>query len=100
MSNEVKVVYADVEEQLGVMENAASTLKPTAEPPIEGNTLDVVTKLNELSLQLEQILTSYQAVLQNNIQTTENSVQYLKEQDQRISTTINGAASSHGRLME
>lgn len=100
MSNEVKVVYADVEEQLGVMENAASTMKPTAEPPIEGNTLDVVTKLNELSLQLEQILTSYQAVLQNNIQTTENSVQYLKEQDQRISTTINGAASSHGRLME
>ena len=62
--------------------------------------LDVVTKLNELSLQLEQVLTSYQAVLQNNIQTTENSVQYLKEQDQRISTTINGAASSHGRLME
>lgn len=100
MSNEVKVVYADVEEQMGVMENAASTLKPTAEPPIEGNTLDVVTKLNELSLQLEQILTSYQVVLQNNIQTTENSVQYLKEQDQRISTTINGAASSHGRLME
>lgn len=100
MSNEVKVVYADVEEQMGVMENAASTLKPTAEPPIEGNTLDVVTKLNELSLQLEQILTSYQAVLQNNIQTTENSVQYLKEQDQRISTTINGAASSRGRLME
>ena len=36
MSNEVKVVYADVEEQLGVMENAASTLKPKAEPPIEG----------------------------------------------------------------
>ncbi|MFS0875603.1 YwqI/YxiC family protein [Solibacillus isronensis] len=100
MSNEVKVVYADVEEQLGVMESAASTLKPAAEPPIEGNTLEVVTKLNELSLQLEQILTSYQAVLQNNIQTTETSVQYLKEQDQRISTTINGAASSHGRLME
>lgn len=100
MSTEVKVVYADVEEQLGVMENAASTLKPKAESPIEGNMLDVVTKLNELSLQLEQVLTSYQAVLQNNIQTTENSVQYLKEQDQRISTTINGAASSHGRLME
>ena len=100
MSNEVKVVYADVEEQLGVVKNAAANLKPTAESPIEGNTLDVVTKLNELSLQLEQILTNYQAVLQNNIQTTENSVHYLKEQDQRISTTINGAASSHGRLME
>ena len=100
MSNEVKIVYADVEEQLAVIENAASSLKPTAELPIEGNTLDVVTKLNELSIQLEQILTSYQAVLQNNIQTTRNSVQYMKEQDQRISTNINGTVSGPRRLID
>ena len=100
MSNEVKIVYADVEEQLAVIENATSSLKPTAELPIEGNTLDVVTKLNELSIQLEQILTSYQMVLQNNIQTTRNSVQYMKEQDQRISTNINGTVSGPRRLID
>ncbi|PKC52168.1 hypothetical protein RhiirA1_482134, partial [Rhizophagus irregularis] len=60
MSGEVKMVYADVEEQLGVIENATTSLNPTAEPAIEGNTLDVVTKLNELALELDRILTSYQ----------------------------------------
>ncbi|MFJ8234986.1 YwqI/YxiC family protein [Ureibacillus sp. NPDC094379] len=100
MSNEVKVVYADVEESLSVMENATSSLKPTAEPAIEGNTLDVVTKLNELAQELEQILTSYQAVLQSNIQTTRNSVHYMREQDQRISTNISGAVSGPRRLMD
>lgn len=100
MSNEVKVVYADVEEQLGLMENANASLNPAAEPTIEGNTLDVVTKLNELALELEQVLTSYQLVLQNNIETTKKSVQYLREQDQRISTNISGAASGPRRLAD
>lgn len=99
MSGEVKMVYADVEEQLGVIENATTSLNPTAEPAIEGNTLDVVTKLNELALELDRILTSYQTVLLKNIETTRDSVQYMREQDQRISTNINGAATGPRRLM-
>ncbi|BDH60324.1 hypothetical protein MTP04_04540 [Lysinibacillus sp. PLM2] len=99
MSGEVKMVYADVEEQLGVIENATTSLNPTAEPAIEGNTLDVVTKLNELALELDRILTSYQTVLLKNIETTRNSVQYMREQDQRISTNISGAATGPRRLM-
>lgn len=93
------MVYADVEEQLGVIENATTSLNPTAEPAIEGNTLDVVTKLNELALELDRILTSYQTVLLKNIETTRNSVQYMREQDQRISTNISGAATGPRRLM-
>jgi Family of unknown function (DUF5344) len=100
VSNEVKVVYADVEEQLAVMENATISLNPTAEPAIEGNTLDVVTKLNELALELERILMSYQTVILNNIDTTRNSVQFMREQDQRISTTISGAVTGPRRLIE
>lgn len=100
MSNEVKVVYGDVEEQLGVMENATTSLNPTAEPAIEGNALDVVTKLNYLTLELERILTSYKQVLLNNIDTTRNSVQYMREQDQRVSTTISGTVTGPRRLME
>ncbi len=99
MSGEVKMVYADVEEQLGVIENATTSLNPTAEPAIEGNTLDVVTKLNELALELDRILTSYQTVLLKNIETTRKSVQYMREQDQRISTNISGAATGPRRLM-
>lgn len=99
MSGEVKMVYADVEEQLGVIENATTSLNPTAEPAIEGNTLDVVTKLNELALELDRILTSYQTVLLKNIETTRKSVQYMREQDQSISTNISGAATGPRRLM-
>ena len=45
MSTEVKIVYADVEEQVGEMSSAAESLNTEAEPPITGNMLDVVTNL-------------------------------------------------------
>jgi hypothetical protein len=88
MSNEVKIVYEDVENQLGDMKTAANSLKPTAEAPITGNTLDVVTKLNELSTLLETLLTKYQTVLNTNITTTTSSVAFMKETDANISTAM------------
>lgn len=35
MSTEVKIVYADVENQLGEMTGAVNLLNPKAEPPIQ-----------------------------------------------------------------
>ena len=91
MTNEIKMIYAQVEEQLGVMEKEANTLNPKAEPEIIGNVLDVSTKLNRVARELEYLLTAYQALLLNNIQASKKSVQYMKEQDEKISTAINGA---------
>jgi hypothetical protein len=88
MSNEVKIVYGDVENQLGDMKIAANSLKPSAEAPITGNTLDVVTKLTELSTLLEALLTKYQTVLTTNITTTSNSVAFIQETDENISTAM------------
>lgn len=88
MSTEVKIVYADVETQLAEMTNAAESLNPTAEPPITGNTMDVVTKLTELSTKLEQLLTKYQTVINTNIMTTSSSVEFMKETDEKISATM------------
>lgn len=88
MSSEVKIVYEDVENQLGDMKTAANSLKPTAEAPITGNTLDVVTKLTELSTLLETLLIKYQSVLTTNITTTSNSVAFIKETDENISTAM------------
>ncbi len=88
MSNEVKIVYEDVENQLGDMKTAINLLKPTAEAPITGNTLDVVTKLTELSTLLETLLTKYQSVLTTNITTTSNSVAFIKETDENISIAM------------
>ena len=88
MSTEVKIVYADVENQLAEMTNATEMLNPKAEPPITGNTLDVVTKLTELSTKLEQLLTKYQGVVITNIQTTTSSVEFMKATDEEISSVM------------
>ncbi len=88
MSNEVKIVYEDVENQLVEMKTAANSLKPTAEAPITDNTLDVVTKLTELSTLLESLLIKYQTVLTTNITTTTNSIAFIKETDENISTAM------------
>jgi len=91
---EVKIVYADVKNQLGEMTSAVDQLNPKAEPPIMGNTLDVVTGYNELSVKLEQLLVKYQTLSTKNIQTTSASVDFMEESDQKISAamqcTVNG----------
>lgn len=88
MSTEVKIVYADVENQLGEMTGAVDLLNPKAEPPITGNTLDVVIKFNELSVKLDQLLVKYQTLSTKNIQTTSTSVDFMKESDQKISAAM------------
>lgn len=91
MTTEIKMIYAEAEEQLGVMETEANALNPKAEPEITGNVLEVATKLNSVAKELETLLTTYQTLLLNNVQASKNSVQYMKEQDEKISAAINGA---------
>lgn len=88
MSTEVKIVYADVENQLGEMTSAVDLLNPKAEPPITGNILDVVTKFNELSVKLDQLLVKYQTLSSKNIQTTSASIDFMEESDQKISAAM------------
>lgn len=88
MSVEVKIVYADVESQLTEVTNARESLNPKSEPPITGNTLDVVSRLTTLSTQLEQLLSKFQTVLSTNVQTTTNSVSFMKESDEKISSAM------------
>lgn len=91
MSEEIKIVYADVENQLEQMTASNEALNPTKEAPIEGNVLDVVNKLNELSVNLETLLIKYQQLLGDNILTTKESVAFMKETDENISTGIHGS---------
>lgn len=91
MTTEIKMIYAEAEEQLGVMETEANALNPEAKPEITGNALDVATKLNSVAKDLETLLTTYQTLLLKNVQTSKKSVQYMKEQDEKISAAINGA---------
>ena len=91
MTNEIKMIYAEAEAQLSLMETETNALDPKAAAEIIGNVLDVATKLNSVAKELENVLTTYQTLLLNNIKTSKNSVQYMKEQDEKISAAINGA---------
>ncbi|CAM3229745.1 YwqI/YxiC family protein [Filibacter tadaridae] len=88
MSTEVKIVYADVENKVGDITNAAELLNPKVEPPIPGNTLDVVSKLTELSMKLETLLTNYQRVLLANTEMTTNSVIFMRESDDKVASAM------------
>ena len=100
MSQEVKIVYADVENQLSDMHKVAESLDIKAEAPIIGNTMGVVTKLTELSIQLERLLGSYQALLNKNSKATENSVAFMRESDRQLSDSIHSAGAGARRLMQ
>ena len=91
MTNEIKMIYAQAEEQLSLMEREANACDPKVAAEVTGNVLDVATKLNSVAKELENVLTAYQTLLLNNIQASKNSVQYMKEQDEKISAAINGA---------
>ncbi len=91
MTNEIKMIYAEAEAQLSLMETETNALDPKAAAEITGNVLDVATKLNSVAKELENVLTTYQTLLLNNIKTSKSSVQYMKEQDEKISAAINGA---------
>ncbi len=99
MSVEVKIVYADVETQLSDIHKSAESLDIKAEPLITGNTMDVITKLTELSIQLERLLGSYQTLLIKNCNTTKKSIAFMRESDRDISSAIHSTGDGARRLM-
>ncbi|QTD39744.1 YwqI/YxiC family protein [Sporosarcina sp. Te-1] len=93
---EMKIVYEEVESKLGEIQGATEELDPTAVAAITQNQLDVVTKLTELQSKLETLLTNYQTLLKKNVETTENSVQFLRAADETIGKGIAAAQNALG----
>ena len=91
MTNEIKMIYAEAEKQLSLMETETNALDPKVAAEVTGNVLDVATKLDSMAKELEHVLATYQTLLLNNIKTSKNSVQYMKEQDEKLSAAINDA---------
>ena len=75
MTNEIKMIYAEAEAQLSVMETETNTLDPKAAVEVTGNVLDVATKLDSVAKELEHVFAIYRALLLNNIKTSKNAVQ-------------------------
>lgn len=93
---EIKMVYDEIHPVIEDLSGKVNTLDPTAPEPISGNTLDVADKLNELMTHLEQMLIRYRTVLQKNIETTKNSVEFMEDTDHQVATGIDGSGGSSG----
>ncbi|MCM3715936.1 YwqI/YxiC family protein [Halalkalibacter oceani] len=89
MSGEIKILYSDVEQELAKVESAVQQVDGTYPSSIgEGNVLDVVTRLNELSTELQLVIEQYQMLVLKNIESTRQSLEVMRETDHQISSSI------------
>ncbi|MBF0707840.1 YwqI/YxiC family protein [Alkalihalobacillus hwajinpoensis] len=89
MSNELLVTFSEVEQSISRIEKSLSAFN--AELPKntgEGNTLDVVNRLNELNHMLTEVGNAYKQILTENNQTVRESVQQLENADKQLSSSI------------
>jgi hypothetical protein len=89
MSNEIKIVYEKVENSIANMERFTQSLEPVFPSSLDGeNVLDVVTKLNELMQELQQIFIAYKELLIKNEIDTRQSIQTMRYADEEAATGI------------
>jgi Family of unknown function (DUF5344) len=89
VSNEMLIKFSEVEQSISQIEKSLSAFN--AELPKntgEGNTLDVVNRLNEINHMLTEVGNAYKEILTLNNQTVCESVQQLENADQQLSTSI------------
>ncbi|MEC2071037.1 YwqI/YxiC family protein [Alkalihalophilus marmarensis] len=88
--SEIKIIYADVEQELAKLQTAVQALDPSMPSSVgENNVLDVVDRLNQLNQQLNQMVEAYQALLLKNEEDTRQSIETMKQADQNVSSQIN-----------
>ena len=89
MTTEIKIQYEQVLQSLENLYKSIQLIDPTFRVIVGGdNQLEVVTKLNELNLKLQNANTLYKEILILNEYLTRKSVDYMKETDIQLSATI------------
>ncbi|KOO43020.1 YwqI/YxiC family protein [Priestia koreensis] len=89
MSKEIKVNYAIVEKSISELEAAGQEF--TAKYPFHignGNTMDLVNKINSINADLQTIVSTYQTLLVQHAKLTSQAIDKMKEADQRLSTDM------------
>jgi translation initiation factor 2B subunit (eIF-2B alpha/beta/delta family) len=82
---EIRIKYSEAEAVLTQLQAAAQTIEPSMPTNISGqNVLDTVEKLNAISQSLQQALTTYQRLLIKNGQSAKDSIQMMRETDEKI----------------
>ncbi|MDO6654411.1 DUF5344 family protein [Anaerobacillus sp. 1_MG-2023] len=89
MSNELLVKFSEVEQSISRIEKSLSSFNTELPKNTgEGNTLDVVNRLNELNHMLTEVGNAYKQILAENNQTVRDSVQQLENADKKLSSSI------------
>ncbi|MDQ0187960.1 YwqI/YxiC family protein [Cytobacillus kochii] len=89
MSTEIKLIKGDVEEALAKLQTSANALKSSLHAEIgQNNVLTTVERLNQLNQMIIQVTETYKTLLLQNEQSTRQSVAFLTEADEQISSYI------------
>ncbi|GAA0423487.1 MAG: YwqI/YxiC family protein [Bacillota bacterium] len=89
MSEEIKLNYAPIEKALANLRTNIQSLENRIPSDAQSDiSLDMVNKVNEINLLLEDVLSSYQALLLTHEQETLEAVNQLLETEERIASNI------------
>lgn len=88
MSKKIKMNYGEVEKVLDKLRTSASLLKATAKESAGRNDLKVVKTLNKLNRDVQALAQAYQNVLLHHMESTQKSVQAMKDTDEMVSSSI------------
>lgn len=89
MSTEIKVIKSEVDEALAKLQSSANAIKSTLPSDVgSNNVLTTVERLNQLNQTIVQVTEAYKALLLKNEQSTRQSVAFLSEADEQISSYI------------
>lgn len=89
MSNEIKIIYEEVEKGLSTLKTATEAVSTTFTECIQGdNMLDTKEIINALNVSLQNLVKEYQTLLLANEQATHDAVQTMKETDEHLGTSM------------
>ncbi|MFS0905936.1 YwqI/YxiC family protein [Priestia aryabhattai] len=87
MGKEILMKYSEIDTALSQLQLSAQALDPSFPQDMKGlNVLDTMDRLSDINTKLEALLKSYQALLIKSEQMAGNSVELMKEADQKLST--------------
>jgi len=89
MSDEIKIQRGPVNKGLKELQSSSQNLNTSFSIEIEGeNKLEIVTNINEIKQQYDEIMTRFTSLMTKNIQSTEEAVTSIETTDEHVAHGI------------
>lgn len=94
MAKEINVVFEDVQQAIESVRTAIGGVEVARTAPDKGkNELSSLNELEQAAVDFTEAMSSYQAVLQDHLQKTEQAVESVREQDEAVAGGIRGGGA-------